>query len=157
MTQLDDTLFTNTTAPLPRSSTSARGRTVAINTSELIERPSKEGKGSVKYVRLSDVDHKRLCDFVTAVMELRADLSNPYATAELNAILDKRSGIYGKQIQKWSTLGDVLVGVAAKLKKRHKYVVGRMGEDLSAKQLGAINAIMTAVGSNVIVIPKAVK
>jgi hypothetical protein len=71
----------------------------------------------------------------------------------LNDILDKSSGIWGSQLRKFSTLREVLEGVSDKLKKPHKYVRGRRGEDLSVKQLTAINQIITAVGGDTIAVP----
>lgn len=63
------------------------------------------------------------------------------------------SGIWGSQLRKFSTLREVLDGVTAKLAKRHKYVLGRKGEDLSVKQLTAINLIVEALDATPIAIP----
>lgn len=132
-----------------------RGKQTQVALSHLIVRPSKTTKKPVSYVRLSDVEHKDLCDYVTAINIMATDKTNTANYLTTNLILDKSSGIYGSQLRKFSTFREVLAGVTEKLSKPHPYVRNRKGEDLSVKQLEAINSIITALNCPAIQIPTA--
>jgi hypothetical protein len=121
--------------------------------SEIIERPSKHTQRNVRYVRLSDAEHAELRTFIDAMNIMRTDKNDPTSYIALNNILDRSSGIWGSQLRKYSTLREVLEGVTAKLGRKHKWVVGRRGEDLSVEQLTAINVIIAALGCDTIAIP----
>lgn len=132
-----------------------QGKQTQVAVSHLIVRPSKTTKKPVQYVRLSDTEHTDLCDYVTAINMMATDKSNTSQYVSTNLILDKSSGIWGSQLRKFSTFREVLAGVTQKLNKPHPYVRGRRGEDLSVKQLEAINSIITALACAPIQIPTA--
>ena len=142
-------IFTTQTA----STNNAGGIVNSVSTSYLIERDSKTGKSKVKYARLSDSEHDALLRSVRVLNRARSDKTDTIVYVQLNLILDKCSGIWGSRLRKRSTLREVLDGVTQKLAKPHKYVRGRVGEDLSVKQLTAINQILNQVGADEIVIP----
>lgn len=141
--------------PAPQASTNIARPTIQVAVSYLIVRPSKTTKKPVTYVRLSDAEHTDLCDYVTAINMMATDKTNTSQYTSTNLILDKSSGIWGSQLRKFSTFRDVLAGVTDKLSKPHKYVRNRKGEDLSVKQLEAINSIITALHCPAIDIPTA--
>lgn len=151
MQNLDTGLFE--TAPAGSSTNNASGIVNSVATSYVIERPSQTGKSNVYYVRLSDAEHAELAVSVRALDVLRTSKDDPATYVAVNLILDKNSGIWGSRLRKFSTLREVLEGVAAKLRKPHKYVRGRIGEDLSVKQLTAINQILSAIGVSEIAVP----
>lgn len=128
-------------------------KSASVAKSEIIERPSTQTKANVEYVRLSDSDHDELLIYVRAINILRTDKEKPREYIATNNILDRNSGIWGSKLRKFSTLREVLEGVTEKLARPHKYVKGRTGEDLSVKQLTAINQIISALGCNPISIP----
>ena len=148
--QLDTNLFE---VPEIQNAPASTNHAETVETSSIIERPSKTTKANVKYVRLSDADHAELVGYVRAANILRSDNTYQADFVAINLILDKNSGIWGSQLRKFSTLREVLEGVTEKLAKPHKYVKGRRGEDLSVKQLTAINVIVTALGCTPISIP----
>ena len=135
------------------STNNAGGIVNSVGTSYLIERDSKTGKSKVKYARLSDSEHDTLLRSVRVLNRARSDKTDTIVYVQLNLILDKCSGIWGSRLRKRSTLREVLDGVTQKLAKPHKYVRGRVGEDLSVKQLSAFNQILNQVGADEIVIP----
>jgi hypothetical protein len=149
MQQLDTNLF-ETTAP---AKTIARTGNEIITTTSLIIRPSKTTQGNVEYVRLSDAEHAYLRNAIGLLDTARFNKDDPDIYVGLNGILDRPSGIWGSVLRKFSTLREVFEGVADKLAKPHKYVKGRKGEDLSVKQLTAINTVLVAVGADEITIP----
>jgi hypothetical protein len=147
MQDLDTNLFETTPA------STIRAVSGNVTTTTLIDRPSKTTRANVQYVRLSDAEHAYLCNAIGVLDRARVNKDDPTIYVGLNLILDRNSGIWGSQLRKFSTLREVLQGVVAKLAKPHKYVRGRQGEDLSVKQLTAINQILAAVGCDEIVIP----
>ncbi len=144
--QINNDIFENLTA-----ASTIRATTVAV--SELIERPSKTTKAPVQYVRLNDDDHAELKAYVEAINTMRTDKTHTGSYIDVNLVLDKNSGIWGSELRKFSTLREVLAGVTAKLGRPHKYVRGRRGEDLSVKQLTAINQIIGELKCSPIAIP----
>lgn len=147
MQDLDTNLFETT----PAATIRATGDAVIAST--LIERPSKTTRANVKYVRLSDAEHSYLRNAIDILDKARTNKDDPTIYVGLNLILDRNSGIWGSQLRKFSTQREVLEGVIGKLAKPHKYVRGRAGEDLSVKQLTAINQILAAVGCDEIAVP----
>lgn len=148
--QIQTDIFENFDKP---ETTTHRGQQTQVAVSSLIVRPSKTTNKTVQYVRLSDVEHKELLTYVEAINIMATDKGQANDYILTNAILDKSSGIYGSQLRKFSTNREVLAGVTEKLSKPHKYVRGRRGEDLSVKQLEAINSIITALNCTPIEIP----
>ncbi len=147
--QITNDIFETT----PTASTNNAGIVNSVAHSYIVERPSKTNKANVRYVRLSDAEHSELSVSVRALNVLRTNKTDASIYVSVNLVLDKPSGIWGSKLRKYSTLREVLDGVTAKLAKPHKFVRGRIGEDLSVKQLTAINQILSAIGVNEIAIP----
>jgi hypothetical protein len=61
-------------------------------------------------------------------------------------VLDQPSGLYGSRGGgKAQTFSDVLEGFYDKMHQRHPILRGRVGEDLTIKQLGELNRLIDAL------------
>lgn len=107
--------------------------------SERVKVPSPRTRKLVEYARLSDADHREVRQMVRALWDCRDDI---------RAVLDRPSGLYGSRgggtLQ---TFSDILKGLYDKMHQRHPILKGRVGEDLTIKQLGELNRLIDALNA----------
>ena len=94
---------------------------------------------AIEYARLGDADHKEVRNMIRALWDHRTDI---------RLVLDQPSGLYGSRgggtLQIFS---DILKGLYDKMHQRHPVLRGRIGEDLTIKQLGELNRLIDALNA----------
>ena len=107
--------------------------------SQRISVASKQTMKGVEYARLSDADHYLIKTMIEVLSENRASIKS---------VLLQPSRLYGSRGGgKGQALGDILDGLYAKMKPRHPFLQGRVGEDLTIKQLRELNVIIAAINT----------
>ncbi|WP_426313529.1 hypothetical protein ACN9MF_17990 [Methylobacterium fujisawaense] len=108
--------------------------------SERVKVPSPRTGKAIDYARLSDADHREMRDMIRALWDFRSDIC---------AVLDEPSGLYGSRGGgKAQTFSDILKGLYDKMHLRHPVLRGRVGEDLTIKQLGELNRLIDALNAH---------
>lgn len=105
--------------------------------SQRVNVPSPRTGKAIDYARLSDADHREVRNMIRALWDCRSDI---------RMVLDQPSGLYGSRGGGTSqTFGDILKGLHDKMHQRHPVLRGRVGEDLTVKQLGELNRLIDAL------------
>lgn len=121
--------------PTP-AATPPRAPKVLHSLSERVKVPSERNGKVVEYARLSDADHKEVREVIRSFWEYRDSLQT---------VLDQPSGLYGSRGKgSAQTFWDVLAGMYEKMLKRHPILHGRVGQDLTIKQLAELNRLIDA-------------
>lgn len=107
--------------------------------SERVKVSSPRTGKAIEYARLSDADHKEVRNMIRALWDHRIDIQR---------VLDQPSGLYGSRGGgKLQTFSDILKGLHDKMHQRHPKLRGRIGEDLTIKQLGELNRLIEALNA----------
>ncbi|CAO4175976.1 hypothetical protein [Methylorubrum populi] len=123
----------------PTASPANRAPGVLHALSERVKVPSPRTGKAVEYARLSDADHREVRQMIRALWDFRADI---------RVVLNQPSGLYGSRGGgKAQTFSDILKGLYDKMHQRHPVLRGRIGEDLTVKQLGELNRMIDALNT----------
>ncbi|MFD6318616.1 hypothetical protein [Methylorubrum thiocyanatum] len=123
----------------PTASPATRAPGVLQALSERLKVPSPRTGKAIDYARLSDADHREVRNMIRALWDFRADI---------RVVLDQPSGLYGSRGGgRLQTFSDILKGMYDKVHQRHPVLRGRIGEDLTIKQLGELNRLIDALNA----------
>lgn len=123
----------------PAASSYARHLPTALLLSERVSVPSPRTGKAIKYARLSDANHREVRNLITTLWDFRADI---------RMVLDQPSSLYGSRGGGTAqTFADILKGLHEKMHQRHPVLRGRVGEDLTIKQLGELNRLIDALNA----------
>lgn len=115
-----------------------RAPKVLHSLSERVKVPASNGK-TVEYARLSDADHHEVREVIRSFYDFRDDI---------RIVLDQPSGLFGSRGKgSAQTFWDVLMGMYEKMHKRHPILHGRVGQDLTIKQLNELNRLVDALNN----------
>ncbi len=127
------------TTPTPITPSYSKPLPVAHVLSERVVVQSARTGKNIEYARLSDADHREVRNMIRALWDLRSDI---------RTVLDEPSGLYGSRGGgKAQTFSHILKGLYDKMHLRHPVLRGRVGEDLTIKQLGELNRLIDVLNA----------
>lgn len=119
-------------------------KTVGPSKSYVNTVPSQYGKEDVDYARLTQAEHEAVVETTDIIYEHRD-------SPAVRDVLRKPSGLIGRNHHN-QTYGEVLDGIREKLNRKHPHL-DRKGEDISIKQMNALNDILRELDIDPLPVP----